>query len=208
MSINRYITASCVINKGGLYKNGQRLFENTSVEAPDFLLAAYNFLDIKYPKFYKMDNLAKLGWLAAEVLLKDSFDKSKYAPEQTGIVLTNANASLDADIKYYNSVKDIPSPALFVYTLPNIVIGEISIRHQFKGENGFFITEQFDADFIHQYATNLINNNILQACVCGWVELLQEEYKAVLFLVEKTPGNASVIFDTATINKIYGSENG
>ena len=151
----------------------------------DFLLSVYHHFGINYPKFYKMDNLSKLGWLATEVLLKDSFEKERYKPEDIGVVLANANSSLDTDIKYYETVKDIASPALFVYTLPNIVIGEICIRHNFKGENAFFIFEEFDAGFIEQYVSNLINNNILQACICGWVELLGEQYKTVLFLVEK-----------------------
>ena len=86
-----------------------------------------------------MDNLSKLGWLASEVLLKNSFDKENYQPEEIGIVLANANSSLDKDIKYWESVQDMASPSLFVYTLPNIVIGEICIRNHFKGENALYI---------------------------------------------------------------------
>lgn len=184
------------------------MFENKEVILPDFLLSLYQHLDIKYPKFYKMDNLCKLGWLAAEILLKDSFKTDKYQPEETGVVLSNASSSLDTDIRYYETAKDIASPALFVYTLPNIVIGEICIRHHFKGENAFFITEKFDAEFIEQYAANLINNNILQACICGWVELLDDEYKEVLFLVEKEPSPVPMLFTNENINKIYQLENG
>ena len=44
------------------------------------------------------------------------------------LVLSNANASLDVDLKYAKTMQTGASPALFVYTLPNIVIGEISIR--------------------------------------------------------------------------------
>ena len=93
--------------------------------------------------------------------MKDSFPEKVYKPEDIGVVLANANSSLDTDIKYFETVKDIASPALFVYTLPNIVIGEICIRHNFKGENAFFIFEEFDAGFIQQYVSNLINNNII-----------------------------------------------
>ena len=208
MSVNKYITASCIISKNVVYKDERKVFENKEVILPDFLLSLYQHLDIKYPKFYKMDNLCKLGWLAAEILLKDSFKTDKYQPEETGVVLSNASSSLDTDIRYYETAKDIASPALFVYTLPNIVIGEICIRHHFKGENAFFITEKFDAEFIEQYAANLINNNILQACICGWVELLDDEYKVVLFLVEKEPSPVPKLFTNENINKIYKLENG
>lgn len=174
----------------------------------EFLVSAYQHLALQYPKFYKMDSLSKLGWLAAEVLLKDSFEATRYRPEDTGIVLSNANSSLDTDIKYYVTVKDIASPALFVYTLPNIVIGEISIRHRFKGENAFFISDEFEAGFIEQYVSNLINNNILQSCICGWVDVMGEEYKAVLYLVEKDKTPDSVIFTKENLTKIYEIENG
>ena len=205
LSKEKYITSNCTISGNIVYKNEKIVFENKESNLSDFLVSAYHHFEIKYPKFYKMDNLSKLGWLATEILLKDSFNTAEYKPEDVGIVLANASSSLDTDIKYYETVKDIASPALFVYTLPNIVIGEISIRHHFKGENAFFITEKFDAGFIEDYVSNLLNNNILQVCICGWVEVLGNAYKTVLFLVEK---EGTVPFTKENINKTYQSENG
>jgi len=203
-----YITASTVIAPGAIYKNQQILFEGASASFSDFLLAAYQNFEIKYPKFYKMDSLGKLGWLAAEILLKDSGVADRYQPYDVGIVFSNANSSLDTDIKYYETTKDIASPALFVYTLPNIVIGEICIRHHFKGENSFFIFDKFDASFIERNVNGLLNNNILQACICGWVEVLGEQYKAALYLVEKSGNENSIPFEEVNILKIYQLENG
>lgn len=197
-----------MISNLAVYKNEQPVFMNTGMGLQEFLVSAYQHFALQYPKFYKMDSLGKLGWLAAEVLLKDNFEATRYRPEDTGIVLSNANSSLDTDIKYYETAKDIASPALFVYTLPNIVIGEISIRHRFKGENAFFISGEFDAGFIEQYVSNLINNNILQSCICGWVDVMGEEYKAVLYLVEKDKTTDSVIFTKENLTKIYEIENG
>jgi hypothetical protein len=180
-----YITASCAISDHTIYKNGKVIFENKNAALPEFLLSAYDHFDLKYPKFYKMDNLSKLGWLTSEIVLKDSFHPENYKPEEVGIVMANANASLDTDLKYFESTKDFASPSLFVYTLPNIVMGEICIRNKFKGENAFFVQEKFDADFIEQYVNNLVNNNILQACICGWVDVLHNDREAALFLIEK-----------------------
>jgi hypothetical protein len=205
LKTENYITASCSINNNIVYKNGQLVFEEKGLDLPEFLIAAYRHFEWQYPKFHKMDNLSKLGWLANEVLLQNSFDKEKYMPEDVGIVLSNANASLDTDIKYYETTKTIASPAQFVYTLPNIVIGEISIRHHFKGENAFFIAEAFDAGFIEQYVSNLINNNILQCCICGWVDVLDKNYNATLFLIEKDKSANSVNFTKENLNKIYQS---
>ena len=206
MKTENYISASCIINNDIVYKNGQPVFEEKGLPLPEFLLAAYRHFDLQYPKFFKMDNLSKLGWLANEILLQVSFNKEKYKPEDVGIVLSNANSSLDTDIKYYETTKSIASPAQFVYTLPNIVIGEISIRHHFKGENAFFIFPDFDAEFIEQYVSNLINNNILQCCICGWVDVLDDKYNTTLFLIEKDKTGNSVIFTKENLNKIYQSK--
>ncbi len=208
MTRENYINASCVISNNVVYKNGQPVFEAKGSDLPEFLMAAYRHFDSQYPKFFKMDNLSKLGWLANEVLLKDNFDKEKYRPEDIGIVLSNANSSLDTDIKYYETTKTIASPAQFVYTLPNIVIGEISIRHHFKGENAFFIFEEFNAGFIEQYVSNLINNNILQCCICGWIEVLHNNYRTSLFLIEKDKTTNSVNFTKENLNKIHQLQNG
>ncbi len=203
-----YINASCLISNNTVYKNGNPVFVNKGVAPNDFLVSAYQHFEMKYPKFYKMDNLSKLGWLANEVLLQDSSLKENNGPGEIGIVLSNANASLDTDIKYYETANEFASPALFVYTLPNIVMGEICIRHGFKGENAFFIAEAFDAGFIKQYVSNLLNNDILQACICGWVDFLGDRYKTVLFLVEKKGGQLAQPFTNENINKIYALENG
>jgi hypothetical protein len=49
----------------------------------------------------------------------------------------------------------------------------------------------------------LLNNNILQACICGWVDVLQEDYKAVLYLVEKDASPTSAPFSAENLNNIY-----
>ncbi len=208
LSTDHYITSSCVISNRAIYKDGLPVFENKGANISDFLVAAYRHFDRQYPKFHKMDNLGKLGWLANEVLLDGGFNKDRYRPEEVGLVLSNASSSLDTDVKYYDTIKTIPSPALFVYTLPNIVIGEISIRHGFKGENAFFVSPEFDPGFIEQYVSSLVNNDILQACICGWVEVLGENYKAALFLVEKGKSGNSVTFTMENLNKIYSLQNG
>lgn len=183
------------------------LFANKDAEVNDFLISVYKNFNLNYSRFYKMDRLSKLGWLASEILLKDSFRKEIYRPEDIGLVLSNANSSLDTDQKYMASIHDIPSPALFVYTLPNIVTGEICIRNNFKGENAFFLFNSFNADFIENYVADLLENEIMEACICGWVELLGNEFIAALFLVEKLKGNKAVSLSKEYMEKIFKSKN-
>ena len=199
-----YISANCAISDGAFINDGLLLFEN-GAPIKDFLFSAYQHFQFNYPKFYKMDNLSKLGWLTAEILLQNTFDNEVYKPEDVGIIVTNANSSLDDDLKYFETVAEVASPSLFVYTLPNIVVGEISIRHKFKGEQAFFIEEQFNADFIYQQVNYLLDNNLIQACICGWVDVLKDDYKSVLFLVEKTKKENAVLFSAENMDKVFNT---
>jgi hypothetical protein len=198
-----YITVNSSINQDKVSKDGRLLFENNAADASAFLLSVYQHFGLNYPKFYKMDNLSKLGWLASEVLLKDSFDKQKYRPEEVGLVFANRNSSLDNDLKYFDSIKDIASPSLFVYTLPNIVIGEICIRNGFKGEHAFYIQQDFDVSFIENQVNELLDNDILRACICGWVDILGDDYKAVLFLAEKQKNDGAVPFSAENMSAVF-----
>ncbi|MEO8712525.1 MAG: hypothetical protein ABI405_10400 [Parafilimonas sp.] len=203
MTEEKYIISSCVISNSSVLKNNEIIFSCNDDDLHSFLISLYHFIKTEYPKFYKMDNLSKLGFLASEILIKDEETVKKYKPGEIGIVLTNANSSLDADEKYFQSVKEIASPALFVYTLPNIVIGEICIRNNFKGENSFFVFENFNAAFIQQYVRDLFGNNIVQLCICGWVDVLGENYKAALFLVSKNKAQNAVLFNEENLDRIF-----
>ena len=203
MLTENHIISSCVIEQSVVLKNGGLLFKNKDADISGFLLSVYQHFQLNYSKFYKMDNLSKLGWLAAEVLLKDSYQKDQYLPEEVGLILANRNSSLDNDIKYFDSAKEIASPSLFVYTLPNIAIGEICIRNNFKGEHAFYIQDQFDASFIAGQVNYLLDSDILNACICGWGDVLDQDYKAVLFLVERRQTDNSVPFSTKNINNVF-----
>jgi len=203
----KYINASCVIAGQVVQKNAMPFFENKKENLSEFLLSLYVFAGLNYPRFYKMDDLCKLGWLASEILLLGNLQPGKFLPEETGLVLANANSSLDTDLKYWDTVKEEPSPSLFVYTLPNVLQGEICIRNNFKGESAFFVFEEFNSSFMEKYVTSLLDNNRLSVCIMGWVELVRERYKAVLFKVEKEKGENPIPFTIENINKLFQSAN-
>jgi len=199
---NAYITSSCIIRQQQVYCNGSLLWQDAAADLQDFLRRGYDRFSGQYPKFHKMDPLSKLGWLAAEVLLGNA-PVEDHLPEQVAVVLSNRSASLDTDLRYYNSVKDIPSPALFVYTLPNIVIGEICIRHRFKGEHVFFTTQAFDTELVSSYARLLLDGGLATACICGWVEVMEQQYDAALYLVERQQRAESIPFTAEAVESIY-----
>ena len=209
VSNDTYIQAWAAIKSDQVWKNGQLIFSGSTPVEGDFFLEIYRHFDLKYPKFHKMDPLSKLGFLTAEILL--GTESGLQPNEETAIVLANRSASLDTDYKYFDTTQGadaFPSPALFVYTLPNIVVGEIAIRHKFKGENTFFVSNKFEYRFIADYVNLLLETGRGKACITGWVELFENGYESLLFLAGKEPNPVAqnLNFTPENIKKVF--ENG
>ena len=142
-------------------------------------------------KFFKMDSLSKLGYLTAELLLKN-FSTDSIDLNEVAMVVGNSNATKDTDMKYFKTIHDQPSPAVFVYTLPNILLGEICIKYGFKGQNIFYISEKFDESELLENVNLLINNSTSEYVICGWVDYINEtNYYTVLFLIGKDSKSAN-----------------
>jgi hypothetical protein len=154
-----------------------------------FIQSVYRHYNIDYPKLFKMDNLCKLAFLSAEILLRGTDLLQKYPGEEIGIILENASSSLEYDRKHMESIRDrnhyFPSPSVFVYTIPNIMVAEIAIRHKFKSENAVFILEQFDPGFIVHYVSQLFRSEQVNCCLSGWVECYGDHYQSFLFIIER-----------------------
>jgi hypothetical protein len=202
-----YITSSCLISGNKIFKNRASVFECPG-DAETFLNETYAHFNIAYPKFHKMDMLCKLGFLATEVLLEGTNHEKNYGETETGLVLSNSYSSLDVDLKYEKTISSGASPALFVYTLPNIVIGEISIRHHFKGENAFFVFRKFDGNFTAGYVSHLFEKQLVKNCICGWVDLFKNNYRALLFLVETVKSDNALAFTAENLNLLNLSDHG
>jgi hypothetical protein len=175
------------IKNNRILRNGNLFFETgQELALKDFLKAAWKNLKVKYPKFYKMDEISKLGMLAAEILLMDEPHKA-FAEEEVGVVLSNAHSTLITDINHWDTVKEddgfFPSTAVFVYTLPNIMIGEICIKHKLRGENAFFITEQYDENLIIRHINLLIAQQKIKAAIGGWVDQSENDYRVEMFWI-------------------------
>jgi hypothetical protein len=204
LPVNTHISSHCSISNGIIQKNGKEIFSLHDAPFSEFIAATYNHLAVNYPKFYKMDNLSKLGFIASEILLQKTFLSENYQPEDIGVIISNKHSCLDTDLNYHNAAAQSPSPALFVYTLPNILIGEICIRNKFKGENTFFISEQFNAAFMSDYINGLFQSGIIKACIGGWVDLIGDEYRAFLYLAEcGQTDNFAPAHNSENLKKLY-----
>lgn len=182
--MSNYILSHTKIKHNGLWHNGNLISKNDeTVNSIGLLEGSYKSLNLSYPKFFKMDALSKLGILCAEPILNDENVNDLFAKEKTAIILSNKNSSLQTDVAYAKTMADFPSPALFVYTLPNIVTGEIAIKHKITGENAFFIEPIFNAELLHNYAELLLQEN--DAALCGWLNIDETSYEGFLYFVAK-----------------------
>ncbi|NHF60564.1 3-oxoacyl-ACP synthase [Flavobacteriaceae bacterium TP-CH-4] len=193
-----HIESYCRIKDQRISLNGATVFESAETNFLPFIKEAYKTLDTQYPKFFKMDALSKLALIASDLLLKNMTEKN------IALVLSNRAASLDTDRRHQQSIEEAdhyyPSPAVFVYTLPNICLGEISIKHRLFSENGFFVFEQFRADPLVDYADGLLKMQRAEKVLCGWMDLDNEKYDAFLYVVAK---NGIFTHSKKKINQLY-----
>jgi len=150
-----------------------------------FLKEMYYKLDLDYPKFFKMDDLCKLGVIGTEFLVRKNINLFKHKLK-IGIILQNKSSSLDSDIKHQEGIENnTVSPAVFVYTLPNIVIGEISIKHKWRSEGVFFVDEVLDSKLLAQYSNILLKEERTELNLIGWIDVLNNQYVLKLCVVDK-----------------------
>lgn len=123
-----------------------------------------------WPKYFKMDSLSKMGFVGTQMALQqlDGVPDS----EHTCVIMANRISSTKDNREFAATIEDhnqyFPSPALFVYTVPNVVTGEIAIRHHLFGETSFYIlNKEEDLEPILQSTAQTTNANIL---IVGWLE--------------------------------------
>ena len=144
-----------------------------------------------YPKFFKMDTLSKLGFVASELLLQAEGAERFVPREDRAVVFFNRCASLQADTAYQATIQDpenfFPSPAAFVYTLPNIVTGEIAIRNKYFGETSFMVLPENDPQIMARELQNAFLDPMTTSVLGGWLDCTDENhFEAQLYLIYKS----------------------
>jgi len=186
MNKELYIVKNITIRNSMVISDGRELYSDVS--NPDFKSFGkdlYRKLKCNYPKFFKMDTLCKLTFLANEFITRD-IDLTPYNKDKTAVVLSSSSSTLDTDTIFTTTIHAIPSPAVFVYTLPNIAIGELSIRMGWKGENLFLIDESFHPENIVDQVNMLFTASQTELCLTGWTNYLSPtDYHVSLWLISE-----------------------
>ena len=176
-------------------------------EGKEYLSSLYRSLAIDYPKFFKMDNLSKLGFLASELIFQND-DLRFVDRDDLAIICFNRSSSLESDTLYQTTIQSndnyFPSPAAFVYTLPNIVIGEIAIRNKLHGDTSFYVCEKLDAEQLFKTAHHAFQDKSTKSVLLAWIESFEETKEVFMMLVGMDTSNE--FFSIEQINKYYNKK--
>lgn len=171
------------VKKNQVILNGSKVFQSESAdEYADFIRGAFkNVVAEPYMKFAKMDDFCKLALISVEYLDLPNI-------EDTALLLHTNSGCLASDLKHLENISqgtENASPAVFVYTLPNIALGEIAIKHKFKGENLTRIADCFDEKTLLEDAKLMLNNGA-KTVVAMYVDYFNSsEYFAVSYSVNR-----------------------
>jgi len=182
--------------------------ENTEqLELKRWLSVLYKSMGMEYPKFYKMDPLCKAGTLAAEGVMRALSLHADEVKSDWSVVCFNQASSLDDDRTYQETIRDaesyFPSPAVFVYTLANIVAGEIAIRHKILGETSFYITETFQPQTVAQAATDVLTLTPAHFLLGGWIDVDGENCDVLLFAAAPSDDDEMMVMTAENLELLY-----
>ena len=177
-----------ILDQRKIWEGKEELGEQEGLEHHSLLTSLYKQMIGDYPKFYKMDGLSRLGFVASEILLNaekgETEEESKEEEiknlEERAIIFFNHSSSIASDRNYKESIKDkdnyFPSPSIFVYTLPNIVTGEIAIRNHFQGETSFFILPDKDERMMEEILQASCRDDQSKSFLTGWIDYEDERH--------------------------------
>lgn len=181
------------ITPQGVWLDGKVFAIDKEGKQSSLLTALYKQIMGNYPKYYKMDGLCRLGFVASELLLKAERDEGSFTEDinkTRAIVFFNRSSSIASDKKYLASIAEkdnyFPSPSVFVYTLPNIVTGEIAIRNGYHGETSFYILPHKNELLMQDIIETTFMDEQTTSVLTGWLDYEDSEhFEADLYIAYK-----------------------
>lgn len=160
----------------------------TSFSGQKMLKEIYQQYIGNYPRFHKMDILCQLGFISSELLLDTEGEDRFIECMDRAIIIYGRNASVVADRNYQQTISDLnafyPSPSFFVYTLPNIVAGEIALRNHVHGETAYIAVENKD-QMVEHIECFIETAHHINSILCGWVDATSiNEFEVEMWIIK------------------------
>ena len=179
------ITHYCRITGEGVVLDGKKVFSFEDNDIGGNFLSLYRYIAQDYPKFYKMDLMSKAAFLGVELLKSLCLGLASAAEDTVALLFANSESSSDTDLRFRDSytIERLPGPSLFVYTLPNIALGEISIRNKWYGEHIFAVFPNFAPTYFADHSVLLLNDGA-EWVVGGWVNVRNDPDVLIFVITE------------------------
>ena len=133
-------------------------------------------------RFGRMDLLSRLGLMAVE-LLDARFEAMEPAQrDAVGVCVETRSGCTVTDMRFLQ----MPLASTFAYTLPSTVVGEICIRHRFRGPVMCLLPVP-GQDGSLETALGWLNRGEAGACVCVACDLLEKKIATSLLLSDDVP---------------------
>ena len=131
---------------------------------------------------------------ASELLLEAEGKERFVESEDRAVILFGKHASIYSDRQYQKTISDkenfYPSPSVFIYTLPNIVTGEIALRNKYHGETSYFALED-KTEMERHIRTILDTTPSINSAICGWIDAVDlQHFEAEIYIIIKKTDNA------------------
>ena len=168
-------THSVRITQDEIVVDGNRL--DVKSHGKEMLTEVYKTKIGNYPKFYKMDMLSRLAFVVSELLIGCDEENDDHSNDRA-VVLFNHSSSIIADRQYVKSIEIddfFPSPAAFVYTLPNITTGEIALRNGYHGETSFYILVERNEKLMQRVIKSTFIDRDIKSVIGGWIDCPSED---------------------------------
>ena len=165
------VTARVQISPQGLWVNGERC--GLRQEGAALLTEIYKTCLDDNPKFYKMDLFSRVAYLASALLLREEKEV-----EEMPFILFNRSSSVLADRHHLRSCNGpegfFPSPSVFVYTLPNVVMGDLAVHYGLKGETTLLILPEKDEALMERITGSVFTQTGARMMLTGWADAADE----------------------------------
>jgi hypothetical protein len=167
-----------------LIVDGRTLVELSACEEKNSLVRIhllYKKAAFNYPKFFKMDPLCKAGMLCL-LPFAEYLNTHPQASEGGLLFFTDTGCRLtdEEHIRLMNSSS--ASPAVFVYTLPNIILGEWSIFSRWVGYGQCFLMPAFNALYVAQRMAAFKADFPRAPLVAGWCSVNDDFFEGILLI--------------------------
>ncbi|KAA6441305.1 hypothetical protein FEM33_03080 [Dyadobacter flavalbus] len=198
----KFITAYAHLKENICAVNGEMICRRDKDSGDSWFKQIYKQQEFVYPKFHKMDVLSQAGFLTSKLIKRANPQfAEKYKDDEIAMLFANQSGSAETDQKFVHAYRNgAPSPSLFVYTLPNIVMGEIAILNKWYGESLFAVLPEFDPEFYINHCHILLSAGS-EAVLCSWLEIAGNQIDVFTFLIEKEGENRSE-FTADNLSKI------